>query len=143
MKIALASDEPYPVHKFVLSYLKELGHDVVLCGSFQSGTTEDSWVQAIHQGATLVNQQDCEEGIFFCWTGTGASIVSNKLPELRAALCTDAETARGARLWNHANVLVLSNRLLSEPLAKEIIDAWFEPYDVNKGLAGAVELKAL
>ena len=44
---------------------------------------------------------------------------------MRAALCTDAETARGARRWNDANVLVLSLRLVSPPVASEMLDAWF------------------
>jgi ribose 5-phosphate isomerase B len=48
---------------------------------------------------------------------------------IRAALCQDAETARGARTWNHANVLAISLRSTSEAVAKEILDAWFEtPY---------------
>ena len=61
-----------------------------------------------------------------CWTGTGASIAANKVRGIRAALCTDAQTAAGARKWNDANVLALSLRLLSEPLATEIVDAWLD-----------------
>ena len=56
---------------------------------------------------------------------SGASIAANKIPGVRAALCHDAETARGARIWNHANVLALSLRATSLPIAKEILDAWF------------------
>ncbi|MGA9190091.1 MAG: RpiB/LacA/LacB family sugar-phosphate isomerase, partial [Anaerolineales bacterium] len=66
------------------------------------------------------------EGILFCWTGTGVSLAANKVPGIRAALCADAETARGARLWNNANILCLSLRLTSLPVAKEILDSWFE-----------------
>jgi hypothetical protein len=62
----------------------------------------------------------------FCWTGTGASIAANKVAGIRAALCSDAETARGAKKWNHANVLAISLRSTSEAIAKEILDAWFE-----------------
>ena len=69
------------------------------------------------------------KGIVFCWTGTGASIAANKVRGIRAALCHDAETARGARIWNRANVLALSLRATSEALAKEILEAWFAtPY---------------
>ncbi|HIA29720.1 MAG TPA: galactose isomerase, partial [Candidatus Marinimicrobia bacterium] len=42
-----------------------------------------------------------------------------------AALCRDAETAKGARKWNHANVLALSLQATSESVLKEILDAWF------------------
>jgi len=61
-----------------------------------------------------------------CWTGTGASIAANKVHGVRAALCTDAETARGARRWNDANVLALSLRATSDAMLGEILDAWFE-----------------
>ena len=68
-------------------------------------------------------------GIVMCWTGTGASIAANKVRGVRAALCGDAQTARGARTWNHVNVLALSLRATPEPIAREILDAWFEtPY---------------
>lgn len=68
---------------------------------------------------------EVDGGVLFCWTGTGASIAANKVPGVRAALCTDAETARGARRWNDANVLVLSLRLTSPVVASEMLDAWF------------------
>ena len=61
----------------------------------------------------------------FCWTGTGVSIAANKVPGVRAALCADAETARGAKAWNQANVLCLSLRSTTEALAREVLDAWF------------------
>ena len=60
-----------------------------------------------------------------CWTGTGASIAANKVEGIRAALCADAETARGARRWNDANVLALSLRATSPALLEEILDGWF------------------
>ena len=66
-----------------------------------------------------------DTAVLCCWTGTGASIAANKVAGVRAALCTDAETARGARRWNDANVLVLSLRLVSPPVAAEMLDAWF------------------
>jgi ribose 5-phosphate isomerase B len=48
------------------------------------------------------------------------------VPGIRAALCIDAETAKGARIWNHANVLALSLRLISPAVLKEILKAWFD-----------------
>jgi ribose 5-phosphate isomerase B len=65
-----------------------------------------------------------DQGVLFCWTGTGVSIAANKVPGVRAALCRDAETARGARLWNDANVLCLSLRATTEIIAREILEAW-------------------
>jgi ribose 5-phosphate isomerase B len=66
-----------------------------------------------------------------CFTGTGVSMAANKVPGVRAALCTDAETARGARRWNDANVLVMGLRLTTPATATEMIQAFLstEPDD--------------
>ena len=142
MKIAIVSDQVYPVHSFVIDWLKNQGHELVLFGALKTGQDE-SWVAASQEAAQAIQSGQCQEGIFFCWTGTGISITANKIPGIRAALCTDAETTRGARVWNHANVLCLSNRLLSQDVAQEILTAWFSNYDTEKGADGVAELKAL
>jgi ribose 5-phosphate isomerase B len=67
-----------------------------------------------------------DRGIVCCWTGTGVCIAANKVSGVRAALCTDAETARGARRWNDANVLAFGLRLTSETTATEMIDAFLD-----------------
>ncbi len=74
----------------------------------------DPWPEVARKVGEDVAEGRAEEGILFCWTGTGVSIAANKVAGVRAALCVDAETARGARLWNNANVLCLSMRLTSE-----------------------------
>jgi ribose 5-phosphate isomerase B len=76
--------------------------------------------------AEAVVAGEADEAVLFCWTGTGISLAANKVPGIRAALCGDAETARGARLWNKANVLCLSLRATPEVVAKEILESWFE-----------------
>ncbi|AUH73090.1 RpiB/LacA/LacB family sugar-phosphate isomerase [Legionella sainthelensi] len=124
MKIAVCSDELYPVNDFVVKQLEHLGHQVIPFGALKSRHTE-SWVETARVAAEAIKNGICDEGVFFCWTGTGISIVANKVPGIRAALCTDAQTTRGARIWNRANVLALSNRLLTLDLANEILDAWF------------------
>ena len=65
-----------------------------------------------------------EQGLIFCNTGTGVTIVANKVPGVRAALCPDNYSAEIARLANNANVLVLGMRLTGEMHAKEIVDTW-------------------
>ncbi len=123
MNIALCSDEVYAVNDTVRQFLEAQGHTVQAFGSMDSQQTE-AWADVTRSAAEAVAAGRCEEGVFFCWSGTGAAIVANKIPGIRAALCTDAETAKAARLWNNANVLVLSNRLTSPDLAKEILEAW-------------------
>jgi ribose 5-phosphate isomerase B len=70
-----------------------------------------------------------DRGVVCCWSGTGASIAANKVPGVRAALCADAETARMARRYNHANVLALSLRATSPPMGREIVEAFLEEPD--------------
>lgn len=139
MKIAIVSDELYPVNLVVIDWLKSQGHELVLLGALKT-KQDESWVSATAEAAQLIVENKVAEGIFFCWTGTGSAMVANRFPAIRAALCVDAQTARGARVWNHANVLVLSNRLLSQDVAKEILTAWFEDYD--KAI-GAKQVEAL
>jgi ribose 5-phosphate isomerase B len=89
----------------------------------------EAWGDTGRRVGQAVASGEHETGVVCCYTGTGVSIAANKVPGVRAALCVDAETARGARRWNDANVLALSLRLTSEAVAKEILAAWLtEPY---------------
>jgi ribose 5-phosphate isomerase B len=75
--------------------------------------------------------------------GDGGVHRANKVPGIRAALCGDPGTAAGARVWNHANVLCLSNRLLSDDMAREILAAWLDTPKGTDGAAGVAELDAI
>lgn len=125
MKIAIGSDERTHLTDAVIEDVRRRGHDVVLMGALAEGEPETDWPLTSQQIAEAVASGAVDEGIVCCWTGTGASIAANKVAGVRAALCGDAETARGARVWNAANVLALSLRATSEPVAKEILEAWF------------------
>ena len=123
MKISLGADERLYVVDVVLDYLKNNGHEVIWHGP-EKGETQP-WPDVAKRVALDVQSDTVSEGILFCWTGTGVSMAANKVKGIRAALCDDAETARGARLWNNANVLCMSMRRTSEIVAKEILDMWF------------------
>jgi len=125
MRIAVSADERVPLVDEVLDDLESRGHDVDYCGPDRGGTSMD-WPDVTLEAVRQVTGGRADEAIVMCWTGTGSSIVANKVPGIRAALCHDAETARGARIWNHANVLVLSLRATSGPIVKEILDRWFD-----------------
>jgi ribose 5-phosphate isomerase B len=140
VRIALCSDEPYPVHAIVRALLELRGHEVVAFGAVADGK-EAPWADVAEEAALAVAKGACDEGIFFCWTGTGISMAANKVPGIRAALCTDAATAAAARVWNHANVLCLSNRLVSQDVAKEIDEAWLDTPVGDKGSGGVERLK--
>ncbi len=129
MNIALGSDERTHLTDMLVEELGKRGHTVQLFGPLAVESDETDWPLVSAHVAEVVAAGQADEGIVCCWTGTGASIAANKVAGVRAALCHDAETARGARIWNHANVLALSLRATPEAVAKEILDAWFgTPY---------------
>ncbi len=123
MKIAVSSDEHTELVDFVLRQLALRGHEATYYGPAPEQETD--WPVVTQQAVTQVVNGRADEAIVMCWTGTGASIAANKVNGIRAALVHDAETAAGARKWNHANVLALSLRATPTPIAKEILDAWF------------------
>ncbi len=131
MRISVGADERLHVVEVALNYLKEKGHEIVWYGP-EKGATQP-WPDVARRVALDVQSAEADEGILFCWTGTGVSMAANKFKGIRAALCDDAETARGARLWNDANVLCLSMRRTSEVVVKEILDMWFNTsYESNE-----------
>ncbi|MBJ7899774.1 MAG: RpiB/LacA/LacB family sugar-phosphate isomerase [Cyanobacteria bacterium RI_101] len=128
MKLAVGSDERTRLTEQVLAFLGNQGHEVLLFGPL--GGEIAAWPIVSQQVAEAVAQGKAEQGVLFCWTGTGAAIAANKVPGIRAALVGDSQTAQGARRWNDANILVLSLRATSEAIAQEILTAWFaEPFD--------------
>ena len=125
MRIALGSDEANDLTAALTRALRERGHEVVVFGALAS-SSEGSWPSVGHSVGHAVAGGECTYGVVCCWTGTGVSIAANKIPGVRAALCGDAPTAAGARMWNDANVLALSLRSTTATVANEILDAWFE-----------------
>jgi RpiB/LacA/LacB family sugar-phosphate isomerase len=129
MRIAVSSDMDEPVARVLVYELRRRGHDVLAYGALRADDREaegrPDWAWSAQAAAGAVAEGRADQAVVCCWTGTGASIAANKVPGVRAALCTDGYTADGARRWNDANVLALGLRLTSEPLLKEILDAWF------------------
>lgn len=123
MDIAVGSDKKTHLTDFVLRYLEKRDARVKLFGPLAGAG--DEWTDVAESVAREVSNGNCEQGILFCWTGTGVSIAANKVPGIRAALCADFETASGARKWNDANILAVSLRSTSTQVAAEILDGWF------------------
>lgn len=118
MRIAFGSDEATALTDTIVATLKEKGHDIVVTA------VGVDWPDAGRRVGEAVAGGDADAGVVCCWTGTGVSMAANKVPGVRAALCTDAETARGARRWNDANVLAIGLRLTSPDVAGEMLEAF-------------------
>jgi ribose 5-phosphate isomerase B len=122
MRFAVGADDAGAAPDAIVQALRERGHDVMLCGPLAG--EQAGWADVARRVAGRVAAGHADQGVLFCWTGTGVSIAANKVPGVRAALCGDAETARGARAWNDANVLCLSLRTTTPIIAREIVEAW-------------------
>ena len=123
MRIAFGTDERTALTDGMRARLAEAGHEVVDCGD------GDPWPDVGRAVGEAVAGGRADRGVVCCWTGTGVSMAANRVAGVRAALCTDAETAAGARRWNDANVLALGIRLTgqtdSDPAdAIRIVDAF-------------------
>ena len=127
MKIIISSDEYSPLVDAVIEDLVKRGHETTYVGprAADPASDEHDWPVVTLKAVSAVASGQADEAIVMCWTGTGASLAANKVSGIRAALCHDVETAKGARIWNHANVLAFSLRATPIPVAREILDAWF------------------
>jgi ribose 5-phosphate isomerase B len=117
VKIVVGSDDEGAVAETVVDELRSRGHDVTVLDRSQ-------WPDIARRVAETVASGRADQGVLFCWTGTGTSMAANKVPGARAALVWDAWIAEGARRWNDANVLVMSLKRTTPETAKEILDAW-------------------
>ena len=117
MRIAIGSDGQSDLG--LIAYVSGLGHDIAV--PLELG---DPWPDVGRTVGEAVAGGGADLGIVCCWTGTGVTMAATKVKGVRAALCADAETARGARRWNDANVLALSLRMTTPAVAAEIVDAF-------------------
>ncbi|MGH9046195.1 MAG: RpiB/LacA/LacB family sugar-phosphate isomerase, partial [Acidimicrobiales bacterium] len=120
MRIALGTDERTPLVGALRAHLESGGHEVLVVADAAP------WPEAGASVGRAVAEGNAELGVVCCTTGTGVSIAANKVCGVRAALCTDAETARGARRWNDANVLAFGLRLTTAAVATEMVDAFLD-----------------
>ncbi|HEX6238528.1 MAG TPA: RpiB/LacA/LacB family sugar-phosphate isomerase [Acidimicrobiales bacterium] len=127
MRIAFGTDESTPLTEHVKAALAERGHEVVV------KREDEPWPDVGRRVGEAVALGQADRGVVCCWTGTGVSMAANKVEGVRAALCTDRQTAEGARRWNDANVLAFGLRLTSETVADEMLDAFLStPPDADE-----------
>jgi ribose 5-phosphate isomerase B len=118
MRIVVGADDEGRVVDTVVEELRGRGHDVSVLDRGQ-------WPDVAQRVAESVASGEADQGVLFCWTGTGTAMAANKVPGVRAALAWDPWIAEGARKWNDANVLVMSLKRTEPETAREILDAWF------------------
>jgi ribose 5-phosphate isomerase B len=131
MRCAIGADDRSPLTDALIDELERRAIEVDRYGALRvpgdvlrQAQDDIEWASIGRAVGEEVATGRAELGIVCCWTGTGISIAANKIRGVRAALCSDAVTAQGARRWNDANVLALSLRATSPAVGREILDAF-------------------
>ena len=142
-KIAIGSDHAgFGLKEEILGLLKGLDIDIVDCGT---NTTESvDYPDFGARVSELVSSGEAERGILVCGTGLGMSMVANKYPNVRAALCNDLFSAKMSRLHNDANILVMGGRVIGKDLAAEIVKVWLiTPFEGERHLKRLNKIKKI
>ncbi|MBI4715453.1 MAG: ribose 5-phosphate isomerase B [Nitrospirae bacterium] len=125
MKIAIASDHAgLDLKEEIVAFCRGKGLEVLDFGveNHDSVDYPDYGIKV----AEAVSGGKVDRGILVCGTGIGMSIVANKFPNVRAALCHNVFTSRMSRLHNDANVLVLAGRVQEPEVAQVMVEAWLK-----------------
>ena len=121
--VAIGADHGgFALKERLASHLRDQGFRVVDCGT--SGPESVDYPDFAHEVARRVALGQCDCGVIVDGAGIGSSMVANKVPGVRSALCYDISSARNSREHNHANVLTLGAGLIGEGLARQIVDVW-------------------
>jgi ribose 5-phosphate isomerase B len=121
--IIIGSDHAaYELKEKIRFYLTEQGYAVEDAGTDSSASV--NYVDYGKKVAKAVSVGQFPKGILLCGTGLGMSMVANRFPNVRAALCSDIFSARMSRVHNDANILVLGGRIIGDILAFELVQTW-------------------
>jgi ribose 5-phosphate isomerase B len=127
--IIIGSDHAaYQMKEKIKAYIIEIGVDIEDVGAYSEDSVDypDFGIKV----ASSISKGKFKRGILLCGTGIGMSMVANKFPHVRAALCNDLFSAGMSRRHNNSNILVMGGRVIGETLAMEILKAWLEtPFD--------------
>jgi ribose 5-phosphate isomerase B len=132
MRIAYGADDENATTSAVLAYLSKQGHEVV------PATASGAWPAIGEAVGRAVVEGRADAGVVMCWTGTGTAIAANKVPGVRAALAWEPWIARGARLWNDANVLAMSLKRLAPDVAVEVVQAFLDTTEPDQDEAANI-----
>ena len=122
-KISIASDHGgFNLKEDISLFLNQLGFEVNDLGPSNSNAVDypDYGISI----ATHISDNIDTRGIVICGTGVGMSIVVNRFPGIRGALCSDIYTAKLSREHNDSNLLVMGGRVVGVGLAREIVQVW-------------------
>jgi len=118
-----ADDAAIELKNVLVAFLRERQISVT---DYTGGQEGETYPDVAFQVAQAIRNEKHQRGILLCGTGIGMSIVANKVPGIRAALCHDTYSAQRARKSNDAQIITMGARVIGPELAKSIIEAWLE-----------------
>lgn len=123
--IAIGNDHGgFSLKEVIISYFKDEGIAYKDFGSFSTEAVD--YAEVALTIAEAVARGEFEKGILICGTGIGIGIAANKVPGIRAALCSDTFSARASRQHNDANILTFGERVIGAGVALDIVDTWLK-----------------
>ncbi|MBQ8136796.1 MAG: ribose 5-phosphate isomerase B [Clostridia bacterium] len=126
MKIVIGNDHTaLEMKREIIRHLEERGHSVINVGTDSLDRTDDYPVYG-EKAAQLVARGEADLGIIICGTGVGISLAANKVPGIRAVVCSEPYSAKLSRQHNNTNMLAFGARVIGVEMAKMITDAWLD-----------------
>lgn len=125
MKIALGADSAgFAMKEKIIAHLNERGFETIDVGAYNAESSH--YPEFAYKVAKSVSEKNADFGILVCGTGIGMSIAANKVPGVRASVCSEHFSAKYTRLHNDANVLCLGARVIGEGIAIELCDIFLD-----------------
>lgn len=126
MKIGFGNDHTaIELKNILMGHLKEKGHECVDFGASDPNEKVDYPDPGMHV-AEAIMRGEIDKGVLICGTGIGISLAANKVPGIRAAVCSEPYSARLTAQHNDANIIAMGARVVGSELAKMIVDEFFE-----------------
>ena len=126
MKVAFGSDHAGIELKLqLMEHLKEKGYECVDFGNYDPNDRGDDYPEPGRKVAEAIRAGECEKGVLICGTGLGISLAANKVPGIRAAVCSEPYTASMAVRHNNCQIVSMGARVVGRELAKMIVDTFF------------------
>ena len=125
MKIAIGNDHSaLELKAIIIKHLEDKGHEVIDFGTY----TNESCDYPIYgeKVAVAIKEKQADLGVLICGTGIGISLAANKVPGIRAAVCSEPYSAKMTRAHNNANIIAFGARVVGQDLAKMIVDAFVD-----------------
>jgi ribose 5-phosphate isomerase B len=123
--IIIGSDHAaFPLKEILKKFIAEQGIEIQDAGTFSQSSV--NYPEYGIKVAKAVSEGEFKRGVLLCGTGLGMSMVANRFPHVRAALCNDLFSVKMSREHNDSNILVLGGRLIGETLALELVKTWLE-----------------